>query len=181
MALSSTIYKAELQISDLSRDYYQAHTLRIACHPSESQARMMLRLLAFAMNADEQLSFGAGLSTDDEPDLWLRDYSGEIIHWIDLGQPTEKRVKVACGRARQVSLIAYSEKNAEPWWDKIASRISRFDNLAVYFCSDDCLADLERLCQRAMNLNVVIESGAVMLSDDQSSVEIELDCWKHCV
>lgn len=102
MALKATIFKAEISISDMDRHYYQEHPLTIAQHPSETNERMMVRLLAFALNADERLEFTKGLSADDEPELWNKNYSDEIELWIELGQPDEKRIRKACGRSRQV-------------------------------------------------------------------------------
>src|SRR5258708_39391271 len=107
MALKATIFKAELHIADMERGYYQDHSLTVARHPSETDERMMVRLLAFALNADATLAFGAGLSTDDEPDLWRKDLTGSIETWIDVGLPDEKRIRKACGRAAEVLVYSY--------------------------------------------------------------------------
>ena len=130
MALKSTIYKAQLQISDLDRQVYGEHNLTLALHPSETEERLMVRLLAFAMNADERLSFGRGLSTDDEPDLWQRDDTGEIALWIETGQPEEADIRRACGRARQVLIYTYSGRSAQVWWDNVGSNLNS-KNLTV--------------------------------------------------
>ena len=106
MALKSTIFKASLSISDMDRNYYADHALTIACHPSETAERMMVRVLAFALNAHEYLGFGKGISDVDEPDLWQKDLTGAIDHWIEAGQPDEKRILKACGRAVRVSIYA---------------------------------------------------------------------------
>src|SRR6185436_13552241 len=106
MALKSTVFRAELAVADIDRGYYADHPLVLARHPSETDERMMVRLLAFALHADPLLAFGKGLSTDEEPDLWRRDLTGAIGLWIDVGRPDERRVKKACGRADQV--IVYS-------------------------------------------------------------------------
>ena len=99
MALKATIFKADLHIADMARNYYAEHALTVARHPSETDERMMARILAFALNADERLAFGKGLSDADEPDLWQKDLTGAIEHWIEVGQPDEKRLLRACGRA----------------------------------------------------------------------------------
>src|SRR4051812_23966911 len=112
MAQSSTTYKAELAISDMDRHYYGTHALTIARHPSETEERLMVRLLAFALFADERLQFGKG-SAEDEPDLWRKDLTGDILEWIDLGQPDEQRIRKACGRARQVIVINYGGRAAD--------------------------------------------------------------------
>src|SRR5690606_17195003 len=107
MATKSTVVKAELQVSDMDRHYYATHNLTLAQHPSETDERLMVRLLAFALHADDRLEFGRGLSDEDEPALWKRDYTGEIELWIDLGNPDETRIKKACARARQVVVVNY--------------------------------------------------------------------------
>ena len=117
MAVKATIFKAELQVNDMDRNYYQGHSLTIAQHPSETEARVMVRLLAFALNASESLTFGRGLSTDDEPDLWARDLTGQIELWIETGQPDEQRIRKACGRAGQVIVYTFSGRGAGIWWE----------------------------------------------------------------
>ena len=119
MALKATIFKAELHIADMERGYYHDHALTVARHPSETDERMMVRLLAFALNADETLAFGAGLSTDDEPDLWRKDLTGSIETWIDVGLPDEKRIRKACGRADEVFVYSYGGHAAQLWWQQV--------------------------------------------------------------
>jgi uncharacterized protein YaeQ len=130
MALKSTIFKAALQVADMDRGYYADHALTIARHPSETDERMMLRVLAFALHADPQLSFGKGISTDDEPDLWRCDLTGAILLWIDVGQPDEKLVRRACGRADQVIVYTYG-RGADVWWGRNESTLERLQNLTV--------------------------------------------------
>jgi uncharacterized protein YaeQ len=130
MALKATIFKANLQVSDLDRHYYGEHTLTLARHPSETDERMMMRMLAFALNAHELLQFGKGLSDTDEPDLWQKDLTGSIVQWIEVGQPDEKRLVRACGKADAVAIYAYG-RSAETWWDASAARLARARNLAV--------------------------------------------------
>src|SRR5688572_33449862 len=103
MATGSTIYRADLSIADMDRNYYADHSLTVARHPSETEERLMVRLLAFAVFAAADLEFGRGLSTDDEPDLWRRDLTGLVELWIEVGLPEEKWLRKACGRARQRS------------------------------------------------------------------------------
>src|SRR5512147_2812560 len=107
MALSATTCKAELAISDMDRHYYATHALTLAQQPSETDERMMIRLLAFALFAHERLEFGKGLSTTEEPALWLKEYSGEIRLWIEVGLPDERALRKACGRAENVVVLAY--------------------------------------------------------------------------
>ena len=175
MALKATIFKAELQIADMDRHYYQNHTLTIARHPSENDERMMIRLLAFSLFADEQLSFTKGLSTDDEPDLWLKNYSGEIELWIDLGQPDEKRIRKACGRAQSVVLINYGGRTSETWWDQMAEKLDRFQNLKVLNLPESSSKTLAELAERNMQLSASIQDGHIMLSNERHSLDITLE------
>ena len=131
MALNATIFKAAVQISDMDRGYYHEHALTIARHPSETDERMMVRLLAFCLHASEALSFGKGLSTDDEPDLWEKDLTGAIVSWIDVGQPDDKRIRKACGRANEVFVYSYGVQGARVWWEKIGGELERVRNVTV--------------------------------------------------
>ena len=131
MALKATVVKAELQLSDLDRHHYGTYPLTLAQHPSETDERLMVRLLAFALLADERLEFGKGLSSDDEPDLWRRDYTGDIEQWVELGHPDDSRVRKAANRARQVVVFNYGGRASDVWWDKNAAALRRFDNLTV--------------------------------------------------
>lgn len=178
MALKATIFKVDLQIADMDRNYYQTHTLTIARHPSETDERMMVRLLTFALHADELLSFTKGLSTDDEPDVWLKELSGKIDLWIDVGQPDEKRIRKACGRAGQVYIYCYSGRSADIWWAQNTEKLQRFNNLKVMSLTCDASLALARLAQRNMKLQCTIQDGLVWFSDDNGSVQIEMMTWK---
>ena len=172
MALKATICKAELQIADLERNYFQDHALTIARHPSETDERMLVRILAYAIHADELLAFGKGLSDEDEPDLWLKDLTGVIRLWIEIGQPDEKRIRRACGRADRVFVYAYGGQGTGVWWKQIASDVARCRNLTVEQLP---LADkaLAQLAQRNMNLNCTIQDGQLWLADENNSVMVE--------
>jgi uncharacterized protein YaeQ len=172
MAFKATVYKVELQISDMDRHYYQAHTLTLALHPSETEERMMVRLLAFALNADEALTFGRGLSTDDEPDLWRRDLTGEIQQWIEVGQPDEQRIRRACGRSRQVVVYTYSGRSAQVWWEKIGTALERNKNLTVIDLPAASCEAMVGLSERTMRLQCMIQDGQVQLMNDANAVEI---------
>jgi len=130
MATNATIVKIELQISDMDRHYYASHALTLAQHPSETPQRLMVRTLAFALHAHERLEFGPGLSSEgEEPEIALRDYTGDIELWIDVGQPDESRIRKACGRSRQVVVVNYGGNAADVWWDKNANALQRVDHL----------------------------------------------------
>src|SRR5471030_854910 len=130
MAQKATIFKAVLQIADMDRNYYQDHALTIERHPSETDERMMVRCLAFALHADAALAFGKGISDTDEPDLWQKDLTSAIELWIDVGQPDEKRILKACGRADRVVICCYGH-GAGLWWKQIGNRLQRARNLTV--------------------------------------------------
>jgi uncharacterized protein YaeQ len=178
MAIASTIFKAELIVSDMDRHYYQTHDLTLARHPSETESRLMLRLLAFALHADEHLAFGAGLSSEDEPDLWIKSLSGEIQLWIDLGLPSEKRIRQACGKSDQVVLLCYGARTAKPWWNKMEGQLKRFKNLKIYYCNDDSLAALTQLCERNMRLQCSIQDGVIWMNAGSRNVGAQLEFWK---
>jgi uncharacterized protein YaeQ len=173
MAIKATVFRAELQVSDMDRNYYATHALTLARHPSETDERLMVRLLAFAMYADERLLFGRGLSSDDEPDLWRTSRSGEIELWIDLGQPDDARIRKACGRAQQVVVITYSGRAADIWWEKIAPSLSRCGNLTVIDIAPATVAELAALADRGMRLQCMIQDGHVELYGEGSSVTVQ--------
>lgn len=172
MALKSTVVRAELQISDLDRHYYASHNLTLAQHPSETDERLMVRVLAFALYADERLEFGRGLSQDDEPDLWLKERTGEIDLWIDLGQPDEARIRKACGRSRQVVVVNYSGRSAELWWEKNAASLARSRNLTVLDISAETVAELTTLLTRGMRLNVMIQDTEIQILGGDATIEV---------
>ncbi len=172
MALKSTVVRAELQISDLDRQYYASHNLTLAQHPSETDERLMVRVLAFALYADERLEFGRGLSQDDEPDLWLKQRTGEIDLWIDLGQPDEARIRKACGRSRQVVVVNYSGRGADLWWEKNAPSLARSRNLTVLDISAGTVAELTSLLTRGMRLNVMIQDTEIQVLGGDATIEV---------
>jgi uncharacterized protein YaeQ len=172
MAQKATIYKVELSVSDMDRHYYENHKLTVAKHPSETDERLMVRILTFALNAHEHLEMTKGLSTDDEPDIWQKSLSGELELWVALGLPSEKVVRQSCGKADQVVIYPYGGKTADMWWEKIKSSTTRFDNLQVVKLSEEDTSALGKLASRAMKLQVNIQDGDVMVSVDDSIVYV---------
>ena len=173
MALNATTYKAELAISDMDRHYYATHALTLARHPSETEERLMVRLLAFALHADERLQFGKGLSSDEEPDLWRKDLTGEILEWIELGNPDEQRIRKACGRARHVVVLNYSGRGAEIWWDKNQASLARAKNLTVIDIPAPAVAALAALAERTMRLQCMIQDRQVQVFGVDVAVTID--------
>ena len=177
MALKATIYKAELQIADMDRNYYQEHILTLARHPSETDERMMIRLLAFAIHAHEQLTFTKGLFDTDEPDLWQKDLTGAIDLWIEVGQPDDKRLLKACGRSAQVMVYSYSA-TSHLWFKQLATKLERAKNLSVINIPAEASAQLQALAQRNMQLQCTIQDGQIYLTDSVSTVLIERETFK---
>ena len=177
MALKATIFKAELQIADMDRNYYENHTLTVARHPSETDERMMVRVLAYAIHADPVLTFGKGLS-DDEPDLWLKDLTGVVRVWIDVGLPDEKRMCKACGRAEQVFVYGYGGHGVSLWWDQVSGEVERCRNLTVMQIPSSASQGLAKLAERNMQLNCTIQEGQVWLSNARDSVLLEPEVIK---
>ena len=172
MAISATINKISLNIADMDRHYYQSHELTVAQHPSETDFRFMLRLIAFALNANESLSFSKGLCADDEPEIWRKSLTGEIELWIDFGQLDEKRIRKACGRADQVIIYTYNERKAQVWWEQIKRKLERYTNLQVFHIDAD---GVEKLLNRNMQLQCNIQDGEICLSDEVEVIDIRLD------
>ena len=186
MALKSTVFRAHLQIADIDHNYYADHTLTLARHPSETDERMMVRLAALALHAhtlqsvcrgDGTLAFGAGLSDPDEPDAWLRDFTGQTRLWIEVGQPEDKPLAKACGKADAVVLYCFNHA-AEVWWKGIENKLLRLRNLSVFRVPTEASQALQVLAQRSMQLQATVQDGSLMLANDKQHVEIVPLRWK---
>ncbi len=173
MALKATIFKAELQISDMGRNYYHDHSLTLARHPSENDERMMVRLLAFALHAHEDLAFAEGMSIEDEPALWRKDMTGAIELWIDVGQPDGKRIRKACGRAKQVVVYSFSGRSAEVWWNQVRQNLEGLKNLTVINLQGAGAA-LSKLAQRTMKLQCTIQDEQIWVTDSNATVHVDM-------
>ena len=172
MALKATIFKAQLQVADMDRQHYGDYALTIARHPSETDERMMIRLVVFALHAHEHLAFGKGLSDPDEPDLWRKDLTGLVEEWIELGQPDEKALLKACGRARRVFVYGYNAA-ALPWWNNSEAGLARAKNLGVRRLSALGDQPLAGLAARTMQLQCTIQEGQLWLSDAAHTAHLE--------
>ena len=173
MALKSTVFRAELQVSDLDRHYYAAHALTLARHPSETDERMMVRLLAFALFAGERLEFGRGLSTEDEPALWRKDLTGAVELWIEVGLPDERALRRACGRAERVAVLCYGGRGADLWWAQNRDRLERLRNLAVMLLPAPATQALAALARRSMSLQYTIQDGQAWLTEGERTVHVD--------
>lgn len=177
MALRATIYKADLSVADITRGYYARHALTLARHPSETEQRLMMRLLAFALYADPALVFGRGLSAGDEPDLWRRDDRGDIALWLDVGLPDERDLRKACGRAREVVVLAYGGRRAQQWWAQTRAAVDRLPNLRVLAAAEQTTAQLGALAARTMTFDCTINDGHVWLAGGVTSVDCDVQTW----
>ena len=181
MAPNATIFKALLHIADVDRHYYDDHTVTLARHPSETDERMMVRLLAFAFHAHETLLFGRGLSAEAEPALWQKDLTGLIELWIEVGLPDEKALRQACGRAQQVCVYSYGGRAADQWWKENVAGLERLKNLTVMNLSPEGSRALAGLAQRNMELHCTIQDGQLLIGDGTNAVQIEMVRWKEAV
>jgi uncharacterized protein YaeQ len=182
MALKATIYKAAIQIADMDRGVYADHSLTLALHPSETEERLMVRLLAFALQApatDDHgaLQFARGLSDTDEPDLWQHDLSGQLMHWLEVGQPDDRRLAKACGRADRVTIYAYAAA-APIWWSALQNKVARLANLAVWQLPAEQSQALAALAARSMQLQLTVQDGSLWLGNGATSVELQPICLK---
>ncbi len=177
MAKNSTIYKANLSIADISRDYYADHQLTLACHPSETTERLMIRILAFALNADERLNPAAGISDTDEPDFWLKDLTGAIDLWIEVGQPDERRILKACGRSNHVKIFTYGAK-PRLWLNSIESKIAKTKNLSLYSINAETSKALSSFAERNMDLQITKDVDELWIRSKTDSVSVDLNVLK---
>lgn len=175
MALRATIYKAELNVADNDRAYYGSHALTVARHPSETDERLMVRLVAYALyvNDDEGLSFTRGLSETDEPALWRRDLTGLVGQWIEVGLPDERRLLKACGRADEVVVFAYG-RNSDVWWAGIRGKLDRARNLKVFILPVQGTQALAALAERNMILNVNVQDATMWVSSERGEASLEV-------
>ena len=170
MALKSTIYKIDLNIADMDRQYYAQHSLTLAKHPSETDERVMVRLIAFTLFANESLIFGKGLSDDEEPDLWQKDLTGAIQLWIDVVLPTEKDIRKACGKSAKVAVVLYGGRIADMWWDQNSKGLLKLNNLTVINLPET--QELAKLAAKSINISCTVQDTEVLLSHDSGSFDI---------
>ncbi len=186
MALKSTIFKADLQLADIDHGCYTDLQLTLARHPTETDERMMLRLAALALNAhqvhdlcggDGRIGFGAGLSSPDEPDVQLLDFTGRTRLWVEVGQPDDKPLAKACSKADAVIVYAYGPA-AEVWWRAIEGKLTRLDRLQVWRIAAADAQALAALAERSMQLQATVQEGQLTLSAAAGSVTLEPQRWQ---
>ena len=178
MAIKATIFKALVQISDMDRNYYNEHQLTLARHPSETDERMMVRLLAFVLNAGERLEFTKGLCAEDEAEIWQRSFSDEIELWIDVGQPDENRIRKACNRANQVIIYSYGGRSSGIWWQRLGDKLLRHDNLRVINLPETSSKALAQLAKRSMELHISIQDGLISVGDAEQNLMVVTEVFR---
>ena len=177
MALRATVYRCDLTLSDIDRGVYGTFALTLARHPSETEERLMVRLLAFVLFADPRLAFGRGLSTEGEPDLWQHDDTGVVERWIDVGLPDERDLRKACGRARQVVVLAYGGRKSQQWWSANADALDRLPNLRVLALDDEATEQMQALAARSVAITATVHDGHVWLNTPTAAAEIAPRQW----
>lgn len=169
----------------MDRHYYQTHDLTLAQHPSETDHRFMMRIIAFILNAHKRLVFTKGLCVDDEPEVWQKSLSDEIELWIDFGQVDEKRIRKACGRSKQVIIYTYNQRKAKVWWDQNGSKLQRHKNLKVMHisvsgeASDNGNNIIDTFVERNMPLQCNIQDGELFLSNNENNIEINVQKYEE--
>lgn len=172
MALKATILKANIQLADMDKNYYDTLNLTLAQHPSETTQRLMVRLMAYVLNAHEDLQFGKGVSDEEEAAIWQINYSDEIALWVELGQIEEKRIKKACNKADKAILYCYGS-STKVWWDNNAQKLSQYKNLKIEQFSLETTAALEALVSRNMDFQCSIQDGQLWLTSGETSLLVE--------
>lgn len=173
MALKSTVFKFNLNLADLDRQLYEDFSLTLARHPSETDERLMLRVLAFALNASPSLEFGRGISTDDEPDLWRKNLTDDIELWIELGTPDPERLRKACNRSERVKLYCYGDRATPVWWEKNGGKIRRYQNLEVWQIPDENCRELGAMSAPGLALQCTITEGEALVSVEQNQTTVK--------
>lgn len=172
MALKPTVFKFNIALSDLNRNVYDSLNLTVAQHPSETVERMMARVLAYCMNAQEHLVFCRGLSTNDEPDIWLRTLDDQIALWIDVGEPAVERIKKATRISSAVKVYSFNARNkSDVWWQKTMEKFKLL-NVSVYQFDWSSMQTLAQQVERTMSFSVMISENSAYVSTEQGECEV---------
>ena len=170
MALKPIIYKLRITLSDIDRNYYDTLNLTIAQHPSETLERMMVRVLAFCINSQEQLAFTKGLCAVDEPDIWVHTLDNQITLWIDVGEPAVDRIKKATRLSQTVKVYSFNSKS-NVWWDQGRAK---FNELAasIFQFQWESVQALAALVQRTMDLSITITGDSAYVAAESGECEV---------
>lgn len=170
MALKPTIYKARINLSDLDREVYDALNLTVAQHPSESLERMLVRVIAFCIQAQPDLNFTKGLSETNEPDLWVKTLDERISLWCDVGEPSPERVKKASHQAKSVTVFSFNQKS-DVWWQQNGSKIASLGPV-VYQLNFDEITVLAQTVGRAIDWSVTITGQTAYIHTESQEVQV---------
>jgi uncharacterized protein YaeQ len=170
MALKPTIYKCKIMVSDVDRDYYEALSLTLAQHPSETLERMMVRVLVYCINAQEHLAFTKGLSAVDEPDIWLKTLDDRLALWIDVGEPAVDRIKKATRLTSAVKVYSFNTKS-DSWWQQNQTAFSAL-NVSVYQFQWESIQTLATLVERTMDFSLTISDNTCFISTNRGECEV---------
>jgi uncharacterized protein YaeQ len=173
MALPSTTYKIELNLTDMDRNVYENLRFTVARHPSETEERLAARLVAYALFYHEQLAFGRGLSDVDEPALWEKSLDDRVLHWIEVGQPDKERMTWCSRRTEKFSLVAYG--NLRVWQTKELDPVRSLKNINVVGLGQEALAALAEDMPRSLNWSVMISDGEMFITDERGQHELPLE------
>ena len=178
MALKATIFKAKISLSNLNVHFYDELTLTIARHPSENNLRMMARILAYLLAAQEKPLFTKGISSDTEPDLWVINNDGSIDHWIELGHLDEKRIRQSSSKAKKISIYSYQGNHSQQWFNSIENNLSRFSNLDIIHFTFPKDQNIENFAERDMSFSCSIEDSEIWLSTEKDRICIHFQFLK---
>jgi uncharacterized protein YaeQ len=170
MALKPKIYKSRITLSDIDRNYYNTLNLTIAQHPSETLERMMVRVLAFCINAQEHLAFTKGLCAVDEPDIWVRTLDGQLALWIDVGEPSVDRIKKATRLSPAVKVYSFNSKS-DVWWNQGRARFNEL-TVSVFRFQWESIQALAALVQRTMDLSITITGDSAYVAAESGECEV---------
>ena len=177
MAIKPTIYKLRISLSDLNRNYYDSLNLTLAQHPSETIERMMVRVLAYCINAQEDLSFTKGLSEVDEPDLWVRSLDDQILLWIDIGEPAVDRIKKVRHTAKAVKVYSFNTKS-DVWWSQVQNKMKMLP-VSVYKFEWEEIHALADLVERTMDISVSITGDSAYVATEKGECEVSWEALQE--
>ena len=163
MALTATIYNFGIELADSDRKVYESLALRVARHPSESEEYLLTRVLAYALEFTEGIEFSRGLSEPDEPAISVRDLTGAIRSWIDIGTPDAGRLHKACKTAPRVAV--YTHKDPAQLVSRLAGeRIHRVELLELYAVDRSLIGALAARLERRMTFSLSVNDRDLYLS-----------------
>jgi len=170
VALKPTIYKLRITLSDIDRNYYDTLNLTIAQHPSETLERMMARVLAFCINAQEYLVFTQGVCAAEEPDIWARTLDNQISLWIEVGEPSVDKIRKATGLSQTVKVYSFNSKS-NTWWDQGREKINKL-TASVFQFQWGSIQALAALVKRTMDLSVTITDDTAYITAEYGTCEV---------